>query len=365
MRTLHVTETLLGGVGTYINLLAGRLAEENGSLSVLVVAPDAGRQQLPDVPAGCIASFIHTGRTPATFLRMAWLIATMSRRFKPEVIHLHSTFAGVIGRILVAIGVLRCPVVYCSHGWAFSREMSNWKVRLTIAIEKVLGSFCDSIVAISQYDLDEGIRAGLPAAKMVLIENGVKADFDFSGPVSTWPEEKRLKALFIGRLDRQKGFDILAEVAASAYGSLSVRVAGVAVVEAQKIDTLSNNVEMLGWLSSSELAEQLRACDVVVIPSRWEGFGLVAVEAMRAAKAVVAARTGGLQEIVRHEVSGLLFHPVTVASLSECLSGLDRQRCREMGVEARKIFLERYTFDRTYSGMIDLYHSLVSGKEIL
>ncbi len=361
MRVLHVAETVFGGVGTYINLVAMRQMQDLGAHSTLVVSPDAGVFQLRDVPRDRIRTFTHRGRSPVTFLRMIVSVIRACREFRPDVIHLHSSFAGFLVRPLVALRLIRQPVVYCSHGWAFSREMSTLKIRLLQLTERVLASCCDAIVCISRFDVDEGIRAGISERKLVLISNGVTSESPKPAEIPDW-NEQRLKVLFVGRLDRQKGFDILVEAAELARDVIHVRAAGAAVVDATELDGLSDNIEMLGWLSPQQLEAQLQACDVLAVPSRWEGFGLVAIEAMRAGRPVVAAATGGLKEIVRHEQTGLLLSSPTPLAFAKALSGLDRDTCRRMGSAGREVFQREYSFERTFAQLTALYHELHARK---
>src|SRR5690606_9841845 len=103
-----------------------------------------------------------------------------------------------------------------------------------------------------------------------------------------------LRLLFVGRFDRQKGVDIFCEV----LKRLGSRAYGVMVGGAVLHDSINleypYNVRTVGWRPKNELASFYRSADILVVPSRWEGFGLVAAEAMSLGCPVIASNVGGL-----------------------------------------------------------------------
>ena len=123
-----------------------------------------------------------------------------------------------------------------------------------------------------------------------------------------------------------------------------------------------DNVELLGWKSPEEIAGFMNACDVVVMPSRWEGFGLVAVEAMRARKPVIASAVGGLRSIVRHGQTGFLVPAGDSDALAQTIVARDRAGWREMGLAGYMRFLSRYQSDRMNGDIVDLYDQ-ITGKQ--
>jgi glycosyltransferase involved in cell wall biosynthesis len=167
-----------------------------------------------------------------------------------------------------------------------------------------------------------------------------------------------LKVLFVGRLDRQKGVDVLIEAVQPLEKRVSTRVVGESVLAGGLLRRNSEGVEFLGWLDRTAVASQMAACDVVVVPSRWEGFGLVAIEAMRMGKPVVASAVGGLPEIIVDGLTGKLVPPEDSAALTEVLQQLDPAACARMGAAGRERFLELYSIDRTHARLKRLYQAV-------
>ena len=363
LRILHVAETAKGGVGTYLNEIVPLQAEAFGLEAVRVIAPQEHLMQLPDVPSSMIVPFPRRGRDAATVARLARAIRAEAARLRPTIIHAHSTGAGAIVRTMFAFA--RSPrIVHCAHGWPFLIEAAGWKQRLAEIHERVMARFCDGVVCISRHEALEARRIGVPESKIVLVPNGVSRTAPRPEAIEPWRGE-RLRVLFVGRLDRQKGFDLLSSAAADLVAEVQFKVAGAAVANAAAMPNLPANMELLGWCSLATVEAYLQAADVVVMPSRWEGFGLVAIEAMRAGKPVIATRIGGLPEIIEHGRTGLLIEPNSVQALVLALRALDRPTAASMGAKARLRFLERFTIEGTQADLIRLYRRLLSPENAL
>jgi glycosyltransferase involved in cell wall biosynthesis len=112
---------------------------------------------------------------------------------------------------------------------------------------------------------------------------------------------------------------------------------------------------MLGWLSPAQIHAQLRAADIFVAPSRWEGLGLAAIEAMRAGVMVVASDVGGLREVVQDGVTGRLAKPGCADALRQALLADDASARAAMGREGRRRYLQRFTAERMNDEILALY----------
>jgi glycosyltransferase involved in cell wall biosynthesis len=106
----------------------------------------------------------------------------------------------------------------------------------------------------------------------------------------------------------------------------------------------------------------IQRCDALVMPSRWEGFGLVALEAMRLGKPVIASRRGALTEIIEHGATGLLFDLDRPGELIDVLRHLDKVALAAMGVNARQEFLRSFTSERMNAELVTLYRTLLETK---
>lgn len=361
MRILHIAETIKGGVGTYINQIMPLQMASDAIETVTAIVPAEQRSQVAAVPDGNLIQVGRLRRDPASLWRLSRSLRAAVARLKPDVVHAHSSFAGLVARAAPAASPHRPAIVYCPHGWAFDRDGNPLVQRLYARVEKALSRRSDSIIAISAFERQRGIEIGIDPARLALVMNGI-ADLPPS-PAEPCTPDAPLRLLFVGRLDRQKGFDLLLDAIGKLGDSVSLRVAGASVVGGEgSLEALPANVQLLGWLDEGQIARELAACDVLVVPSRWEGFGLVAVEAMRAARPVIASRVGGLPEVVQDGETGLLFTPGDVGELVTALTGRSRQAWREMGARGRQRYLDRFTAERTNSALMALYSSCLAAR---
>ena len=222
-------------------------------------------------------------------------------------------------------------------------------------VERVLARVTDRIVTLSRRETETCLAYGFPPEKLVLIYNGI-ADRPPASP-APWPDARR-KVLFVGRFDRQKGLDVLFEALRPHQDALVARCVGASVVGGGMPADLPPNVELIGWQSAAEIGALMAACDLVVMPSRWEGFGLVAVEAMRAARMIVASNVGGLPEVVADGVTGRIIPAEDATALAEAMLADDAATRAAMGRAGRARFEAMFTRERSAAAVGEIYAAL-------
>lgn len=358
MRVLHVAETVRGGIATYFNELQPLQKGRFGSGNVRFVIPADHRNDLSGFDDEDVSSFKRSGRSVPGLLRMALATLREVRRMQPDVVHIHSSFAGLVIRPLLYLSPGRPRIVYCPHGWAFSRETSRLSHETTKLAERLLAKITDCIICISDDELQQAIAAGIDETNLVVVNNGISADRPQIARDGTEWASNKTKVLFVGRLDRQKGHDLLIESASQLAELVDVRIIGSSVVGKSEEVDLPSNVTLLGWQSRPQIEAQMEQADLVVIPSRWEAFGLVALEAMRAAKPVVAFRVGALPEIVEDGATGLLCSPVSAAALAGGLRNAASLDLIEIGRRGYARFRQLFDVERTHRLLAETYHHL-------
>jgi glycosyltransferase involved in cell wall biosynthesis len=356
MRVLHVAESAQGGVGTYLAEILPEQARRYGPDNVRALLPRNHTAHVSGVDRRMLATWRRDDRSAFATMRLAYAIRREIGSFSPSIVHAHSSMAGGIVRLMY--GWKRPPfrIVYCPHGWAFDRESSAIKNRVIARIERELAKATDRIVVISEHERAAALRIGIDPGHLTLILNGV-ADLPPARP-ARW-HDGRTKVLFVGRLDQQKGFDTLLDAVEPIGDQVALRVIGKAVAgPATAPRPRRPEVEYLGWRSLAEVATEIAAADVVAIPSRWEGFGLVALEAMRAGVAVVASAVGGLREIVVDRETGRLVPPDSPERLMSALTEHDREAWRAMGTAGRLRYEAMFTARRMNTQLASLYEEL-------
>lgn len=362
LKVLHVAQTAQGGVGSYLEEIVPHWARLYGADAVRVVLPDAHAHLFPGLKPQWLVTFRNgDGGRMTSSLRMAGRAMLQIWTWRPAVVHLHSTFAGLVMRPLLALMPHRPRVVYCPHGWAFDRKGTGLKTRVIALVERVLARFCDAIVCVSRFDAGQARAAGIRPPLLAVVLNGVSdmvADSDsVKDAAREWPQGC-LRLLFVGRLDHQKGIDVFYEALRKlGEGAFGV-VVGTPVVCDEPPAQPPANARALGWRTRPQTASFYAAADVLVVPSRWEAFGLVTVEAMRAGLPVIATRVGGIPEAVEDGVTGRLIDVDATSQLVAVLGGLDAPTLRSMGINARRRFLESFRTERVVQQLDELYRRL-------
>ncbi len=352
-RILHVAQKLPGGVGAYLDeVLRYQLADLGPErVSALIAAPE--REHLPFLPDASVHTFPGSDRTLAGLWRFAAEVRRTVRRERPDIVHLHSTYAGLTRPLLWGRG--RPWIVYCSHGWSFNMRIPAFARRVLGHVERALAYGTERIICVSRFERDSAARRGIRADRLEVVHNGVA-----EGKVPPFPGD-RINLLFIGRLDRQKGLDV-AEAAMAELTDFPVHlhVIGTGVLAARRDRQSLANITYYGWQSRDVIPSYVEASDAVIVPSRWEAFGLAAIEAMRQARPVLASRIDGLPEVVQDGKTGFLFAPEDPAAIVALVRQLDRERLRDMGAAARKDFVGRFTGQRMNQRILRLYREVLA-----
>jgi len=197
----------------------------------------------------------------------------------------------------------------------------------------------DRFLALTDFAKRKFVAAGLPAAATIVKPNFVEDP----GPRELRPE----RALFVGRLTREKGIVTFLEAVARAP-ELSFRIVGDGPFAAEVEAAVQRhaNLEWLGWCDRAQIEAELARAACLVFPSQWyEGMPMTMLEAMALGVPVVASRCGAMAEIVAHGHNGLLCEPGDGAALADAVRSIASNRLlqRRMAVAARREYEERYT----------------------
>jgi len=250
--------------------------------------------------------------------------------------------------------------VYCAHGWSFTQQISFAARKLYTLVERALAHRTDAIVSISYSEFDAAVKARVVAPLHRVIYHGVPGKKEIvSAPVSVDPD--RLNLAFIGRFDRQKGLDLLLRAfAGPELDHITLWLIGSSTLQHKYSIPEQSNIKLIGWVPNSQIDSYIQCFDAVIIPSRWEGFGLIALEAMRNGKPVLASRTGGLAELVIDGVNGRLFNPGDLDSLQRLLREISKPDLLHMGKLAVDIFHSGFELPGCYSRWSALTHEALA-----
>ncbi|MFJ2045765.1 glycosyltransferase [Paenibacillus taichungensis] len=361
MRILHIGEYVVGGMATYINEVVGY---QQQYFDVYLLMSEHNSATHFELDPSHILYYKYK-RHPKYFLSAMRQIHKVIEEVQPDIIHIHSSFAGLLARGLFFVRPKKAIVFYCSHGWAFLMDTKPIYKKGYFLIEKLMEFKTDVIVNISRYELEQSLHLGLSASKSKLVYNGVRERnasnmIQFSEPSE---ETNIIKLLFVGRYDRQKGLDIVLNLFKEnpeMKQHIHLYIIGDNVLE-ENVWEFPENVIRLGWVNNAEIDRYYQQCDAVIMPSRWEGFGLVAIEAMKNHKPVIGSNRGALPELIQQGVSGYIFDIEHSHNLLNILKNLNMAELVKMGEAGYAIYKEKFSAARMNEELVGLYYEAFTG----
>ncbi|EPL7195389.1 glycosyltransferase family 4 protein [Klebsiella michiganensis] len=357
MKVLHVAETIKGGVATVINELLSYQEKDNDICELAVLIPEEQKEEIYYHGKTKIKSFKRTKRGGEALFKLVIEFKKELKENNYDVIHLHSTFAGVICRLFLLFNRHNAKIIYCPHAFSFMMKVSKVRKIIFASIEWCLQFSTDKIICVSEYEKKVAVDYKIKESKLVVIYNGVSNDNYL--PLFRKNNGDALRFLFIGRFDYQKGYDILM----SAIEKLnkegfdaSFVIVGDYVGENKRNIKLNNeNITYKGWLNKSEINSLYESCDVLLMPSRWEGFAMVPIEAFKHGVPVITSDIPPFLEIVEDRKNGLIFENENVEGLYAKIKEIALFDLTKLSLNAREKYKLFFTGERMASEIKNLY----------
>lgn len=352
MKILHVGEYVNGGVATYIRTLIDGLQNYCDIESYLVMSEYKSQKEWGNIPKKIF--YYKYKRKVTNIFSAIKQIHEVIEEVNPDIIHVHSTWAGLFVRLPYLIKRKKCKIIYTAHGWSFIMDVSKERKCLYSIIERILSMVTDKIINISKFEEKAALRYGLNKKKMTVIYNGVK-DINYNIKCNVDENNDKIRLLFVGRLDKTKGIDILLDIYnKNKFKNLHLYIIGESVLDNIEIKS-NDNITYLGWVDNKYIDKYYQMCDVVIMPSRWDGFGLVVIEAMRNSKPVIVSNRGALPELIKNNENGYIFDMDNLNSLILILSKLNKSDLKILGKNARKSFLKNFSACKFVNNIYCLY----------
>ena len=341
---------VVGGLGRHVHHLAEALADLGIDVTVLTRRPsgtDASTHPTTDVVVNGVR-VIAVAEDPPEFDfgvdMMAWTLAMghgfiraglrlLGHGWTPDVVHAHDW---LVAHPAVALAeFFDVPLVATLHATEAGRH-SGWVAghvnRQVHSVEAWLAGDADSLITCSASMREEATRLfGPDLAPITVIHNGIDVDAWSFAPRTAHAGPPEL--LFAGRLEYEKGVqDLIAAlpVIRRAHPGTTVRIAGEGTQlgwlhELARSHDVVAAVTFLGRMNHDQLVALMHRCDAIVLPSRYEPFGIVALEAAATGIPLVTSTAGGLGEAVTDGDSGWTFEPFDPVGLADAVcDALDR-----------------------------------------
>jgi glycosyltransferase involved in cell wall biosynthesis len=322
-------------------------------------------------------------------------VVTRIAAFRPDVVHVHNFFPLLSPSIYYACREAGPPVVQTLHNYRLvcpnaqllrdgrvcedcvdkvvpwpgvlhscyrGTRAGSAVVAAMIAVHRLMGTWknaVDEFVALTDFSRNKLIEGGLPEAKVTVKPNFVPD----SGSVG---EGRGGFALFTGRLSPEKGITTLLSAWKRTNRAIPLKIAGDGPLASEVCrSTVRGSVEYLGAQPRERVQALMRDAAFLVFPSVWyEGLPMVIVEAFSVGLPVIASNLGSMATLVEHGRTGLHFRPGDAEDLAAKVEWavshpeeMARMRC-----EARSEYLAKYTPERNYKMLMEIYARVTGGK---
>jgi len=356
LKIVHISETFVTGVQSYLWSLTQFLSQNASDAKIYIIYSGqrkefddnmvkklfAGKATLIEVPMAAEISPLSDAKATRQIYREL-------KKIKPDVIHLHSSKATILGRLAAFLYGGNKKLFYTPHGYSFLRtDVSKTKTGLFKAIEKYAQLFLGgTTVACGDTEYEIARTFG----KAVLVRNGLSVDESIPAPAL--PDNTRLTVGIVSRITFARSPKLFNEIALRFPDIDFVWIGDGELREA----LTAPNIRITGWLSGKEqVAAEIQRLDVYMQTSLWEGLPYAVLEAMALRKPVVATNVIGNKDIVVHGETGFLF--TDISELDACFARLkDAANRSALGQAGYRRCLELFNNNTNFKGLLELYRA--------
>lgn len=372
---------IVGGLARHVYGLTKSLSRKNVSIHVITT----GQEGLPsdeEVDGVFIHRVMPLNETEKNFiywvggLNLALIdkAEKLKCHYHFDLIHAHDWLVGGAARTLKAYWFI--PLITTIHGTESGRNNGIYTEMQKIIHdhESKLVKESDQLIVCSDYMREEVKRLFQPIKeRVVVISNGIDDDFNKNAkknPLAGFPVQLNRRMIFsIGRMVREKGFDTIIEAAVHMKAlreDVYFIIAGKGpMLEEYRRMVIENDlmemVFLVGFVDDDQRNALFQLCDIAVFPSRYEPFGIVALEAMMAGKPTIVSRVGGLKGIVQHQKTGMFMSPGSSESLVKQLLRLLDQLdfAQKIAEEGQKYVQRFFSWNRVAEETKEVYQNIL------
>jgi glycosyltransferase involved in cell wall biosynthesis len=352
MRVLEVTEAAASGVLRVVEVLADGLAAHGHDVAVgFGRRPETPPDLEAGLPAGVhVTALPWASRTVTAQVTAASALRGLVRTWRPDVVHLHSSFAGAVGAAAVAGSV---PAVYTPHGFAFARAGEGRLLGAAYrAVDSAVARRCALVGAVSEAEAQLA-RARLRAPRVAIVPNGIPELDPASLPEPAARREPVVVAM--GRIDAQRRPDEAACILRSVRDLAAVCWIGAAA-RGEDAPLVAAGVPVTGWVPHRVACEQLGRATVCLHWSASDGQSLAVLEALARDVVVVASDIPPNRELLGdRQVAADV-----AAGLALIRAVLTDRGLREQMLAAQRERRGRWSASAMVAGWMDVYERLVA-----
>lgn len=356
MKVVHIIEALGGGVYTYFKDLSYYFGDDeitkNQSTTIIYSGnrKEIDPEQIEsEFSKGVSLVKINMVRefSPIQDLKSILHLRKELKKINPDVIHLHSSKAGVLGRIACFLLFKRIKIFYTPHGYSFLRtDISNFTKKTYWFIEKSFQKLFGSVTIAcgdTEYEIAQKI------GKSYLIRNGINIEEVSKQSLRT--QNQILTIGIVARITNARNPKLFNEIALRFPAFNFVWIGDGELNQ----ELTASNIKITGWfMNRNEVLKELNSIDIYIQTSLWEGLPIAVLEAMAMKKPVLATNIIGNKDVVIPNETGFLFNEIE--ELDSFLKLLKDDKIRnQFGANAYKRCTDLFDKNKNLKALAALY----------
>lgn len=352
IKVLHITETFAAGVYTYIKDICSFFDKEPRFETYVIFSgkrEDTDRKKFHidfSSKINLIEVSMEREISPFKDFKSYNLISKKIKEIKPDIIHLHSSKAGVIGRI-ASKSHKAAKVYYTPNGYSFVRlDVSSFKRKAYTFIELLINKIYGGVtIACGDTEYEHAKKLG----KALLVRNGIDIK---NLKVNTKQANNEFFTIgTVGRMSPQKNPKLFNDIANQLPNVKFVWIGDGEL----KSELTADNIVTTGWLKREDALEKVSSFDIYIQTSSWEGLPFTIIEAMALGKPIIATNVIGNKDAVKHGYNGFLCDNVNdfVIYINSFL--LREKSIMEFGLASVKRSNKIFDRDKNFKKLAEIY----------
>lgn len=354
MKIVHVMECFAGGTFNFLVDLTSELSNEEH-----IVIYGTNRENTPKNFKDLFnknVKFIkwktaQREMKPLKDIKALWELYTILKKIDGiDIIHLHSSKAGFLGRIVSFLLGKSNRTIYTPHAISFLRlDVSSQKRKIFIWMEKFASFFGGKIVACSQSEKEAIEEQGIK--NVTFINNGIKP-LQIEKKVNT---SNKIIIISVGRLSIQKNPKLFNDIALEFIDNPNIQFIWCGDGEL-KSELTSSNIKCTGWIERKTLENYLANADIYLSTSLWEGLPLSVLEAMSIGLPVILSDCVGNRDLV--ENNGFLYNNKLEVNTYINILLKNKKIIKEQGINSKKIVKKSFNIEDMVQSYLNIYLKL-------
>ena len=309
---------------------------------------------------------------PLKDLKALFAIYKILKREKPDIVHTHSSKAGIIGRFAAKLCGIK-NIIHTIHGFSFNDTQNYLKKNLFIFLERIGAKISKYLIPVSTENITKGLNNNIGKREQYkYIRLGVDIDNfkEFKSKPSLKEElkinEQDILVTTIGPFKPQKNLPDFIKIArdiSKHHKNFKFVIVGDGTLRTEfekaiKEYDISNNIFLIGW--RRDIANILHSSDFFVMTSLWEGLPISTIEAMCCGLSPIVNDVDGQREIIKDKINGFLIKPYDIKSCEEKILLLynDKRLKQEMSLNARNSIDDTFSISYMIKQHEQLYLSV-------